>query len=61
MTNITVKWSGKEYEIEVQDDTTVSGFKDLIAAQTGVKPIRQKILNLKHMGETFNILIYNNF
>lgn len=50
MPNVTVKWSGKEYEIEVKDDMTVSSFKDSIEAHTGVKPERQKILNLKHMG-----------
>ncbi|KAL7638221.1 UNVERIFIED_CONTAM: hypothetical protein RMT77_010785 [Armadillidium vulgare] len=51
MPNVTVKWSGKEFEIEVKDDMTVSSFKDSIEAHTGVKPERQKILNLKHMGK----------
>ena len=50
--NLIVKWSGKEYGIAIDDNMTVSSFKDAIESQTGVKPSRQKIMNLKHMGKS---------
>ncbi|KAK4323488.1 hypothetical protein Pmani_005803 [Petrolisthes manimaculis] len=53
MKAITVKWNGKEYEIEVDEDMmTVRDFKETIERQTGVKPPRQKLLNLKLKGKT---------
>lgn len=47
---ITVKWSGKEYEVEVDDNTTVAHLKTIIQKETGVRPDRQKLLNLKLKG-----------
>ncbi|XP_068218962.1 ubiquitin-like domain-containing CTD phosphatase 1 [Palaemon carinicauda] len=53
MKSITVKWNGKEYEIEVDEATmTVKDFKDAIEKRTCVKPQRQKLLNLKLKGKT---------
>lgn len=53
MKSITVKWNGKEYEIEVDEATmTVKDFKEAIEKKTCVKPHRQKLLNLKLKGKT---------
>ncbi|XP_064090620.1 ubiquitin-like domain-containing CTD phosphatase 1 [Macrobrachium nipponense] len=53
MKSITVKWNGKEYEIEVDEATmTVKDFKDAIEKKTCVRPHRQKLLNLKLKGKT---------
>ncbi|XP_050698531.1 ubiquitin-like domain-containing CTD phosphatase 1 [Eriocheir sinensis] len=52
MKALTVKWSGKEYEVEVDEENmTVKDFKDAIEKQTGVRPLRQKLLNLKLKGK----------
>lgn len=60
---VVVKWSGKEYEItDLTQSDTVEKLKDAIFRETGVRPPRQKLLNLKHKGkikcynvnETFN-------
>ncbi|KAG7200664.1 hypothetical protein KM043_001218 [Ampulex compressa] len=49
---ITVKWSGKEYEIiDVQEEDTVRSLKERIYGETGVRPERQKLLNLKVKGK----------
>ena len=49
--NIIVKWAGKEYSIEDIDSVdTVMDLKVKIMAKTGVKPERQKLLNLKSKG-----------
>ncbi|KAK0084299.1 hypothetical protein PV325_007294 [Microctonus aethiopoides] len=51
-TSIIVKWSGNEYEIkDLQDDTTVLELKARIYEETGVRPDRQKLLNLKCKGK----------
>lgn len=48
---IVVKWSGKEYEIsDITEEDTVSCLKNAIQKQTGVRPDRQKLLNLKYKG-----------
>jgi len=48
---VTVKWSGKEYNISNADqDITVLELKELIFKETGVKPERQKLLGLKCKG-----------
>ncbi|KAK8751460.1 hypothetical protein OTU49_008578 [Cherax quadricarinatus] len=53
MKSITVKWNGKEYDIEVDESVmTVKDFKDAIEKQTCVRPHRQKLLNLKLKGKT---------
>ncbi|KAF6032568.1 UBLCP1 [Bugula neritina] len=49
---VTVKWSGKEYNISNADqDITVLELKELIFKETGVKPERQKLLGLKCKGK----------
>lgn len=49
-TNIVVKWSGKEYNIDLTEFDTVLDLKHAIQKQTGVRPERQKLLNLKLKG-----------
>jgi len=50
--NIIVKWSGKDYPITgLQNTNTVIQLKNLIYAETGVLPGRQKLLGLKCSGE----------
>ena len=52
ITNLVIKWSGKEYPIdEITPELTVRELKDLIYAQTNVKPERQKLLGLKVKGK----------
>lgn len=48
---LIVKWSGKEYEIVLTENDTVANLKTAIQKQTGVRPERQKLLNLKHKGK----------
>lgn len=55
---IIVKWSGKEYDVELTENDTVNDLKNAIQKATGVRPERQKLLNLKFKG-TF-ALIKNN-
>lgn len=48
---VTVKWSGKEYVIlGLQQTDTVFVLKERIHKETGVRPERQKLLNLKVQG-----------
>lgn len=47
---IFVKWSGKEYEIELTENDTVLDLKNAIEKETGVRPERQRLLNLKLKG-----------
>lgn len=58
---LIVKWSGKEYEIEsLSENDIVATLKDAIFKKTGVRPERQKLLNLKHKGLTrLYLLNYN--
>nr|CAG4644154.1 EOG090X0A5K [Lepidurus arcticus] len=52
MATITVKWSGRELIIEdLTETSTVLCLKKSIEVKTGVKPERQKLLNLKHKGK----------
>ncbi|KAK9743701.1 Ubiquitin family [Popillia japonica] len=51
LTKIIVKWSGKEYEIELTENDTVLNLKQAIHKQTGVRPDRQKLLNLNFKGK----------
>lgn len=45
---VVVKWSGKEYEIKnLVDSDSVGTLKTSIQEATGVRPERQKLLNLK--------------
>ena len=49
--SIMVKWAGKEYGIDEIDATdTVMDLKVKIMDKTGVRPERQKLLNLKAKG-----------
>ena len=49
---VLVKWSGKEFNIENIDPLdTVMELKVKIMEQTGVRPERQKLLNLKCKGK----------
>ncbi|XP_018341876.1 PREDICTED: ubiquitin-like domain-containing CTD phosphatase 1 [Trachymyrmex septentrionalis] len=49
---IVVKWSGKEYDIlDIQEEDTVLTLKERIHRETGVRPERQKLLNLKFKGK----------
>ncbi|XP_014260183.1 ubiquitin-like domain-containing CTD phosphatase 1 isoform X1 [Cimex lectularius] len=45
---LVVKWNAKEYEVDVVTDVdNVGTLKDVIFKKTGVRPERQKLLNLK--------------
>lgn len=49
---IVVKWSGKEYNINnLSESDTVQTLKNAIQKETGVRPERQKLLNLKLKGK----------
>lgn len=48
---ICVKWSGKEYEVLAEPSDTVEKLKVKIMEKTGVRPERQKLLNLKVKGK----------
>lgn len=53
---IVVKWSGKEYDIlDIQEEDTVLTLKERIHRETGVRPERQKLLNLKFKGYILRI------
>ena len=50
--NVIVKWAGKEYNVDNLDaGDTVMDLKVKIMEQTGVRPERQKLLNLKVKGK----------
>lgn len=51
LTKIIIKWSGKEYEIELTENDSVQDLKCAIQKETGVRPERQKLLNLKFKGK----------
>ena len=53
--NLIIKWSGKEYEIEIKEGMTVFELKQVIEERTNVRHDRQKLLNLKHKGKILNI------
>ena len=49
--SMVVKWAGKEYSMEnIEPEATVLDLKLKIQGQTGVRPDRQKLLNLKVKG-----------
>ncbi len=48
--NISIKWNGKQYEIETAGLETVGTLKRAIETQTTVQPKRQKVLGLKVRG-----------
>lgn len=47
MPQIVVKWSGKEYEVELPESDTVANLKRVLQEKTAVDPKRQKLLGLK--------------
>jgi len=50
--SIIVKWAGKEYNIQdIDPGESVMDLKVKIMGQTGVRPERQKLLNLKSKGK----------
>ena len=49
--SLMVKWAGKEYSVEeIEPTDTVMDLKVKIMEKTGVRPERQKLLNLKVKG-----------
>lgn len=48
---LTIKWSGKEYEVYISENDTVADLKREILYKTAVRPERQKLLNLKLKGK----------
>lgn len=59
LTKVIVKWSGNEYEITLTEAETVADLKEAIQKATGVRPDRQKLLNLKFKG--MKLSCYLNF
>ena len=56
--SMVVKWAGKEYSMEnIDPENTVLDLKVKIQSQTGVRPERQKLLNLKVKGEVMMVEI----
>ena len=50
--SVVVKWTGKEYNVEnIDPGESVMDLKVKIMNQTGVRPERQKLLNLKVKGK----------
>ncbi|BFF91984.1 ubiquitin-like domain-containing CTD phosphatase 1 [Drosophila madeirensis] len=49
---VIVKWSGKEYPVDLTDQDTVEVLRHEIFRKTQVRPERQKLLNLKYKGKT---------
>ena len=50
--SVTVKWAGKEYQVAgLEQSHTVLDLKLQIMEKTGVRPERQKLLNLKVKGK----------
>ena len=50
--SLTVKWAGKEYQVAgLEQSHTVLDLKLRIMEKTGVRPERQKLLNLKVKGK----------
>ncbi len=47
-TEISIKWSGQEYNFVLENDATVLALKEKICEETRVLPHRQKLLGLKN-------------
>jgi ubiquitin-like domain-containing CTD phosphatase 1 len=47
MKSIVVKWSGKEYPLELPEEQKVADLKRVLQEQTRVEPKRQKLIGLK--------------
>ena len=49
--DLIVKWNNKEYDISfVRENDCIGALKELIFDVTGVRPERQKLLNLRYKG-----------
>ena len=49
--DLVVKWAGKEYGVhDLEETDTVETLKVKIMEKTGVRPERQKLLNIKVKG-----------
>ena len=60
--SMVVKWAGKEYSMEnIDPEATVLDLKLKIQGQTGVRPDRQKLLNLKVKGEELFVFLMESF
>lgn len=58
---LCVKWNGKEYGLpELSPSDSVAMLKIAIENATGVRPERQKLLNVKFQGITDVIIILNS-
>ena len=58
---MSVKWNGKEYEIpELSPSDSVAMLKIAIENATGVRPERQKLLNVKFQGKQFELIFFFN-
>ena len=56
--SLVVKWNNKEYEVgPLLGEETVGNLKDIIFNKTGVRPERQKLLNLKFKGNLETIFL----
>lgn len=58
--NLIIKWNSKEYKVNLSKSNTVLDLKQEILKQTGVKPERQKLLNLKSAGKVLSLLYFYN-
>jgi len=48
--SVVIKWSGNEYNVELNGSDSVENLRNEIHKKTGVRPHRQKLLNLKYKG-----------
>lgn len=55
---LIVKWSGAEYEIEVDQQDNIAMLKHEIFKKTNVRPERQKLLNIKYKGKMVYLFIH---
>lgn len=57
---LSVKWNGKEYEMpELSPSDSVAMLKIAIENATGVRPERQKLLNVKFQGNYIQLFVTN--
>lgn len=53
--SILIKWSGKEYEVDISSAKTVGDLKTRIKDRTGVNTDRQKLLNIVFKGTVLGV------
>lgn len=57
---LSVKWNGREYEMpELSPSDSVAMLKIAIENATGVRPERQKLLNVKFQGNYIQLFVTN--